>query len=320
MGGAGAPGIVGAMGPPTHASCRHCGSAGGAVVLRRGGDEAVELRRCDRCGLVSESGRWYAEHPDVYEYYAERLGRSRDELYDPLTAQRLAALLDRLAACAPGRRLLDVGCGEGQLVSVACERGWDAHGIDLSRSAVAICRSFDVSASCTDLFSDELRPASHDVVTMIELVEHVEDPTAFLRRAAELLVPGGLLHLTTPNFGSLGRRLLGADWRIVSGEHLTYFEPRTLRAVAASVPGLRPVEVATRNLSAAAVRRLMPLLPSGAELPAAAYVPGEQFAREQELRHSVERSRLLRAAKAAVNAGLRASGLGEVIGATFVRA
>ena len=62
------------------------------------------------------------------------------------------------------------------------------------------------------------------MVTLIEVIEHVTDPLRLLRAAATFLRPGGMLYLTTPNFNSLSRHLLGASWSAIHPrEHRSYF-------------------------------------------------------------------------------------------------
>ena len=79
-----------------------------------------------------------------------------------------------------------------------------------------------------------------DVVTAIEVIEHVPDPVAELRRMAALLRPGGLLFLTTGNAAPYRDKL--AEWRYVTPEiHVSFFEPRTLH-VALERAGLQPAD------------------------------------------------------------------------------
>ena len=70
---------------------------------------------------------------------------------------------------------------------------------------------------------------SFDVVTMFEVIEHLRDPAGVLRVVWRLLRDGGLLYLTTPNYDSLSRYLLGSSWRIIlPREHLFYFTAASL--------------------------------------------------------------------------------------------
>jgi len=71
-----------------------------------------------------------------------------------------------------------------------------------------------------------------DIVTLVELVEHLQSPGGVLSRVATLLRPGGLAFVTTPNGGSLNRRLLGSRWSIIAPpDHRVIFTPRGLRAL-----------------------------------------------------------------------------------------
>src|SRR5437016_4916394 len=73
----------------------------------------------------------------------------------------------------------------------------------------------------------------------IRAIEHLADPVATLAAVRRLLVPGGIVHLVTPNVGGLQARLLGRLWyHYKPGEHLFYFSHRTLRAVCEAA-GLR---------------------------------------------------------------------------------
>jgi 2-polyprenyl-3-methyl-5-hydroxy-6-metoxy-1,4-benzoquinol methylase len=288
--------------------CRRCHGSTTTTLVRADG---LRLVRCQRCRTVQLDPESTSLDPGFYEYYAEREDLPVEVLHLPLTTDRLRAVARDLSRRVGGRRLLDVGCGEGQLVASALMEGWQASGIDLSAAAIRICRRIGLDCSETDLFSDRLILGSFDAITMIELVEHVEDPRRVLARVEELLAPGGLAYLTTPNYHSLGRRVLGEDWGPVSPAHLWYFSPRSLRSLVRAATDLEVVALRTKNLSAAALRRIARRRPP-VDMGLGGHV-GEGFAAEQELRHRVESSALLRAAKAAANGVFSFSGTGETI-------
>lgn len=293
-------------------ACLDCGASATGIALK----SEPALARCTSCRVVFAQEWAEGFDHELYDYYAERAEWPEEDLYLPLTDKRIGDVLRWLATMAPGRRLLDVGCGEGQLVRVASREGWAAKGIDLSESAVAICRRFGLDCEVQDLFSPDLDSARFDVVTMSEFVEHVPGPSRFLARGLELLAAGGILYVTTPNFDSLGRRLLAGEWRGIDPGHIAYFTPKTLVASANRV-GLHPVSIFTKNLSVAAVQRLVGRRPAPTTPSTPGARIGEGFAQEQALRHQLESSRLLRAGKATANAVLRLTGLGETIVAVF---
>lgn len=117
-------------------------------------------------------------------------------------------VLDGLQAEARTRgkhvaRVLELGSGMGYLTHALRRRGFVAEGWDISTEAVnQACLNFGPYFRVVDVSRPlELpeRDRGYDAVIATELIEHLEDPQAFIRQAASLLVPGGRLILTTPN-------------------------------------------------------------------------------------------------------------------------
>jgi 2-polyprenyl-3-methyl-5-hydroxy-6-metoxy-1,4-benzoquinol methylase len=153
-------------------------------------------------------------------YLAERDNRYR-------TFRRVVR---RLGAPA-GRRLLDVGAYCGFFVDVAREAGFEAEGVELSQWAAAHARSLGLDVRTETLAQRLTAGRRYDVVTMWDVVEHFADPRRELRDAFELLRPGGRIHLSTIDTGSLVARLLGARWPWLMDMHLVYFDRATLSAL-----------------------------------------------------------------------------------------
>ena len=122
-------------------------------------------------------------------------------------------------------------------------------GVDLSESAIRLCKKRGLEASQTDFLSASLDGRRFDVITMSELIEHVPSPARFLRRAAQLLEREGVLYVTTPNFGSLAQRTLKGGWSIIHREHIGYFERSTLRRMACDGTGLREIKIEAKNIA-----------------------------------------------------------------------
>jgi SAM-dependent methyltransferase len=75
---------------------------------------------------------------------------------------------------------------------------------------------------------------SFDVVRANQVIEHLQDPRAFAREMVRVLRPGGALLVTTINFGSLTRRVLGPEWSYLGSSrngHIALFTPATLRSL-----------------------------------------------------------------------------------------
>jgi 2-polyprenyl-6-hydroxyphenyl methylase / 3-demethylubiquinone-9 3-methyltransferase len=105
-----------------------------------------------------------------------------------------------------GKRVLDVGCGGGILSESMDEKGANVIGIDLGDKALKVAKLHQLESgskvdyrliSVEDLAKEQ--PASFDVVTCMEMLEHVPDPEAIVRACAQLVKPGGSVFFSTIN-------------------------------------------------------------------------------------------------------------------------
>jgi 2-polyprenyl-6-hydroxyphenyl methylase/3-demethylubiquinone-9 3-methyltransferase len=105
-----------------------------------------------------------------------------------------------------GKKVVDIGCGGGILAESIAQSGADTTGIDLSEKAlkVAELHALEVGANLTyraisaeDLAQEQ--PEQYDVVTCMEMLEHVPDPASVVRACAALCKPGGTLFFSTLN-------------------------------------------------------------------------------------------------------------------------
>ncbi|MFQ5654511.1 MAG: class I SAM-dependent methyltransferase [Planctomycetota bacterium] len=133
-------------------------------------------------------------------------------------------------------RLLDIGSGTGTLLEEAAGLGYRAEGIELSERLAERAREKGLQVRC--LAGEELDATEeYDVVTMMDLIEHVTDPLELLRRAFRSLKPGGELVVYTPNHGAavvllarlLARARLDLAIREIFGRnHVCFFDAQTL--------------------------------------------------------------------------------------------
>jgi len=150
-----------------------------------------------------------------------------------------------------GKSVLDVGCGAGLLAEPLSRLGAKVTGIDAASPLIAVAREH-ASASGLDIDyrAGELAelPGQFDLITCMEVIEHVADPAAFAKQLAARLAPNGLLILSTPNATAWSRLLtitlaegLG---RIPKGTHDfdKFIGPDRIKALLAEA-GLRCLDV-----------------------------------------------------------------------------
>lgn len=233
-------------------SCMLCGSAERSPVFREGPFSVV---RCRECRLVYVTPQ---VRPDALpEVYGESYWRSEspsergyaDYLADgPLYRRTFRRRMRLLQPYLPPRgRALDVGCAAGFFLEVLRERGWQVHGVEPSTTVARRAREeagLDVHGG--DLESAPFALGSFDLVSFWDVVEHLPDPAAVLRRGAALLREGGILVVETQNVESVFARLLGRRWHHYKHlEHLMHFGPATLDRLLRQA-GLEPLRATSR--------------------------------------------------------------------------
>ncbi len=127
-------------------------------------------------------------------------------------------------------RLLDVGAATGFFVRFANEQGFKASGVELSKYAAeeGAAKGLDMTTGTIHELLPE-REGMYDVITMLDVIEHVPDPSSDIRAAGSLLVPGGLLMINTPDTGSLYAKVMRKRWHLLTPpEHLVYFNRKNL--------------------------------------------------------------------------------------------
>lgn len=151
--------------------------------------------------------------------------------------------IDGLAALA-GKRVLDVGCGGGILSDSMARKGADVTGIDLSTKALKVAQLHALEAGTTHLQYREVsaealaqeQPGAFDVVTCMEMLEHVPDPASVVRACATLVKPGGWVFFSTIN-----RNPKSFLFAIVGAEYLLQMLPKGTHEYAKMI---RPSELA----------------------------------------------------------------------------
>lgn len=133
-------------------------------------------------------------------------------------------------------RLLDVGCANGAFMLQMQGMGWEVRGIDFDETALAYARQAGLNAARGTIADLDPASASFDAITLGHVIEHLHDPRAQLVRLRELLRPGGMLWMATPNIEALGHRLYGRDWfGLDPPRHLVLFSHAALEWLLADV-------------------------------------------------------------------------------------
>ncbi len=238
------------------------------------------VARCSGCGVMmldpmpseKEVESWYAlgnyyqgDSRSGYDYsYFERIkARYNDKNSWPY---RLLARATRLGGQEKAGRLLDVGCGGGLFAACAKRVGWDAQGLDPNPAAVEAAARYGVPVRTATIEESGFDANTFDIIYANDVIEHVLNPIKAFEEIDRLLLPRGVLILSTPNGDrALLRRNRWGGFQS-SLEHLWYFNARSMRRLCRMVNlDVHAVEQGDWN-TAWLSQRLFPLLRLGRTL------------------------------------------------------
>jgi SAM-dependent methyltransferase len=240
--------------------CPCCGAHLDRTTSLRGPDRLhgtpgeFEVALCERCGAgvtmpplpAAELASFY---PDTYGPYDAAQGGVVGRISGLIQRWQgnLALRTKPLQAIAerPPGRLVDVGCGRGDLGVHLIGRGWAVTGIEPSANACEAARARGVDARRGTVETVELEEGQYDAAVFRHSLEHVTDPVAALGRARSALRPGGLVMLSVPNFGGRQARRFGSRWyHLDLPRHRVHFTADAIRR-ALERARLEPVSVTT---------------------------------------------------------------------------
>ena len=249
---------------PSRVACPGCGSTvQQPKVLLRGRDRLTgapgrfSVLACPECDLAFTHPRLRPEdfatyYPESYSAYEPNVGASRRSIGERLGSLQRQAIVRfgpyRRAWQMPAGRLLDVGCGTGDIAVIFARSGWSAAGLDPSSAAVRHARAVGVQAITGTLADAPWDDGEFDAIIFNHSLEHIDDPAQAVAEAGRLLRPGGLLTIAVPNFGSWHRRLFRSAWfQLDLPRHLQHFDRGSLSRLVEAA-GLRPIEMGAASM------------------------------------------------------------------------
>jgi SAM-dependent methyltransferase len=219
------------LGTQPSSACKLCGALAEPLMQHNG----FMIVRCPACGFMFalvpqkyDLGAVYAD--DAYWNGGCDYGYPDYEQAWRDARKVLLSRLNRLEHVTRAGRMLEIGCAAGYFLREAQQSGWQVFGVELSPTMRKRCEQLvgcRLFASLQEVADSELR---FDCVAMFEVIEHLDEPLAFMRKVRTVMAPSAILTLSTPNFiaPEAYRNRHSNHW-FCPPAHVSYFVPTTLR-------------------------------------------------------------------------------------------
>ncbi|MBI5075002.1 MAG: class I SAM-dependent methyltransferase [Nitrospirae bacterium] len=199
--------------------------------------------RCRNCGFIfvnprlNEEGARIYYNSEYYRHYCQNNERPVNERFGPY-CRTLGFQLSDFATylrsiCSKGR-IVDIGCGLGGLLASMPSKDFERVGVEYNEIAAQFARDHYGLRIVSDLDDLASEQGTFDLVTAVEVIEHVSDPLAWMQDLVQLLRPSGHLVITTPNINSLDYYMYGKRCgHFCAPSHVNFFGLKTLSLLAA---------------------------------------------------------------------------------------
>jgi 2-polyprenyl-3-methyl-5-hydroxy-6-metoxy-1,4-benzoquinol methylase len=234
-------------------SCYVCGSTNTKLTSDKNGFTHIS---CDYCRFVQILPQYLIPAPDIYRdnYYngemykdtngklgyiescADSSGSYRSTVYEKYLddIEKVGCIKDKGHV-----RLLDFGCGYGKFLQAVSRRfgeNIELHGIEVDKGVCEKIARNNPGKHIHWLNSEGDSPGLsdqyYDLVAMLDVIEHLDDPRKYLNKLNACTKEGGILLLSTPNVESLNRMIYGQNWILYSPPyHTCYFGPKSIKVM-----------------------------------------------------------------------------------------
>jgi len=188
----------------------------------------LKLRRCRQCGCLwaDDARQDEATLVAAYQRVSDSYFESTEN--DPRYRYFYQRLEQLLTEHVPGRTILDVGCGDGTFLSTLSS-DWSKHGIEPSVSGARLARERRLDVSCGTLDATA-GPCEVDLISALDVIEHVVDPHKFIESVKGQLRKGGTVLLLTGDADAYPARVAGPQWSYLRWcGHISIFSGSGLR-------------------------------------------------------------------------------------------
>lgn len=241
--------------------CPVCGSR---IWIDRYKIGSWTIKECNTCGFAhidpmpvrEERAECYSEEKVVgrnvkQRSYLQKLFRSLKRFWNGAAKRDKSAIFYNSLRryLRPGSKVLDIGCGDGSFISKAKDN-FICTGIEISEYLVSLAgKRPGIKVISGNFLNMDFNDEEFDGVTLISLLEHLDDPLQAMKKCFLFLKPGGILLLKTVNYDCLNRKIRGSLWTgFRPPDHVVYFDPSNLELLLEKV-GFKKIKVSSKPFS-----------------------------------------------------------------------
>jgi len=208
--------------------CRVCGNheANGFEELYSYSEFSVV--RCKNCSFCFVP-RFYREKISYKEYKDESVAAQVRSGNNWIKEQRHLLRFDLIKKYKPKGSLFDIGSGWGHFLATGKKIGYDVYGVELANQPYLYSRDeLNLPVDRIDFLQME-ESKKFDVLTMWDVLEHIDLPDKFIEKCSRLQDSGGYLFIQVPQIDSFISKRFKESWKMISLDHVNYFSKETIR-------------------------------------------------------------------------------------------
>ena len=228
--------------PPQQSTCMLCDTTTKfEFVHKLRDDKTRNVYQCGTCGHIQiiplpshNDDEWYYQSNQMYKSALSQISKFQNE--ENLMNKYRAFSEDEFKYFKKyinkNQKIIDIGAGYGWFVELMRNKGYEVDGVEISTEKRQLVEQRSgIKLFCWNLLYDisDAHKDYYDVISLIHVLEHISDPKTFLKKAAELLKPNGMIYIEVPNFDDY-IKILVAEYDAFSyfRGHLSYFTAKTL--------------------------------------------------------------------------------------------
>jgi spore maturation protein CgeB len=193
--------------------------------------ENIAYMECIKCGFVFIPRPISFAVQDIYNADYSSM-RGHDLIESSIHHSKLKTAewyLKKISSYIPQGSMLDIGCSTGANVAKACELGWKVSGMDINTAAISTAKTYISKADFYNTLEDPgLKKEEFSLITLFDVIEHIENPHSFIQQIDALLAKKGILFILTPDAQSLSAKLMNNQWPHLFSEHISFFTKQNL--------------------------------------------------------------------------------------------